>query len=54
VAEDEGGDPYALVCLLAFNGLRVSQVCGADIADLGGVRYQPTLQVIGKASVENL
>jgi hypothetical protein len=48
VAEDEGGDPSALVCLLALNGLRVSQVCEADIADLGGLRYQPTLQVIGK------
>jgi integrase/recombinase XerD len=33
---------------LALNGLRVSQACQADIADLGGWRYQPTLQVIGK------
>ncbi|MGH8886069.1 MAG: tyrosine-type recombinase/integrase [Egibacteraceae bacterium] len=35
-AEDQGGDPYALICLLALNGLRVSEACGADIADLGG------------------
>jgi integrase/recombinase XerD len=47
-AEDDGGYPYALVCLLALNGLRVSKACGADVADLGGWRYQPTLQVLGK------
>jgi integrase/recombinase XerD len=46
--EDEGGYPYALACLLALNGLRVSEACQADIADLGGWRYQPTLQVTGK------
>lgn len=33
---------------LRFNGLRVSEVCGADITDLGGWRYQLTLQVLGK------
>ncbi|MGH8901184.1 MAG: hypothetical protein ACRDYA_05765 [Egibacteraceae bacterium] len=37
-AEDDGGYRYALVCLLASNGLRVSEACGADIADLGGWR----------------
>ncbi|MPZ74754.1 MAG: hypothetical protein GEU74_16325 [Nitriliruptorales bacterium] len=47
-AEDEGGDVYALTCLLALNGLRVSKACGADIGDLGGARYQPTLRIIGK------
>ncbi len=47
-AEDEAGDVYALACLLALNGLRVSEACGADIADLGGSRYQPTLRIIGK------
>jgi integrase/recombinase XerD len=47
-AEDEGGDAYALVCLLALNGLRVSEACGADITDLGGWRYQATLRVVGK------
>lgn len=47
-AEDESGYPYALVCLLALNGLRVSQACGVDIADLGGWCYQPTLQVLDK------
>ncbi len=47
-AEDEGGDAYALACLLGLNGLRVSEACGANIADLGGSRYQPTLRVLGK------
>ena len=47
-AEDEGGHPYALVCLLALNGLRVSEACAADVTAVGGARYQPTLFVIGK------
>lgn len=47
-AEDEAGDAYALTCLLALNGLRVSEACGADINDLGGARYQPTLRIVGK------
>ncbi|CAN5334543.1 hypothetical protein BH23ACT9_BH23ACT9_23460 [soil metagenome] len=37
-AEDEGGHPYALVCLLGLNGLRVSEACHADVTDLGGSR----------------
>jgi integrase/recombinase XerD len=36
-AEEEGGHPYALACLLGLNGLRVSEACGADITDLGGL-----------------
>ena len=47
-AEDEAGDVDALPCLLALNGLRVSEACGADIADLGGSPYQSTLRIIGK------
>lgn len=47
-AEDEGRDPYALACLLALDGLRVSEAWAADISDLGGSRYQPTLRIIGK------
>jgi len=46
--EDEGGDAYALACLLDLNGLRVSEACNANITDLGGSRYQPTLLVLGK------
>ncbi len=47
-AEDEGGDAYAMTCLLGLNGLRVSEACNADVTDLGGSRYQPTLRVLGK------
>ena len=47
-AEAEGGDTYALVCLLGLNGLRISEACQADIADLDGSRYQPTLRIVGK------
>ena len=39
---------YAVVCLLALNGLRVSEACSADVGDLGGTRYQPTLRIFGK------
>ena len=46
--EDEGGDAYALVCLLGLNGLRVSEACNAAVTDLGGSRYQPTLRILGK------
>jgi integrase/recombinase XerD len=47
-AESEGGDAYALTCLVGLNGLRVSEACNADVTDLGGSRYQPTLQIMGK------
>ena len=47
-AEDEGGDAYALGCVLGLNWLRVSEACNANISDLAGSRYQPTLQIIGK------
>ncbi len=47
-AEDKSGDAYALACLLGLNGLRVPEACNADVTDLGGSRYQPTLQIIGK------
>jgi hypothetical protein len=26
----------------------VSEACNANVTDLGGARYQPTLQIIGK------
>jgi len=48
VGEDEGGDAYALVCLLGLNGLRVSEACNANVTDLAGSRYQPTLRILGK------
>ncbi|MDP8931995.1 MAG: tyrosine-type recombinase/integrase [Actinomycetota bacterium] len=47
-AEDEGGDAYAMACLLGVNGLRVSEACNADVTDLSASRYQPTLWILGK------
>lgn len=47
-AEDEGGAAYALICLLALNGLRVSEACTANLDDVAGTRYQPTLRIVGK------
>ncbi len=47
-AEDEGGDAYAMTCLLGLNGLRVSGACNAIVTDLCGRRYQPTLRILGK------
>ncbi len=37
-----------MTCLLALNGLRVSEACNANVTDLGGSRYQPTLRILGK------
>ncbi len=34
--------------LLGLNGLRVSEACAADVADLAGSRHQPTLLIVGK------
>jgi site-specific recombinase XerD len=47
-AEDEGAYPYALICLLGLNGLRVPEACSPSVGDLGGARYQPTLRIVGK------
>ena len=40
-----GGRDHALACLLALNGLRVSEALGADIEDLGMERGHHTLRV---------
>lgn len=40
-----GGRDHALACLLALNGLRVSEALGADIEDLGLERGHRTLTV---------
>lgn len=47
-AESEGGHPYALACLLAINGLRVGEACGADVTDLAEDRWPHTLTIHGK------
>jgi site-specific recombinase XerD len=44
-AAASGPRDHALVCLLALNGLRVSEVVGAQIADLGTERGHRTLRV---------
>ena len=41
-AEHTGGAAYAMACLLLLNGLRVSEVCGIDIADLAEERWGTT------------
>lgn len=48
----EAGRPteHALVCLLALNGLRVSEACGSLIEDLGNQRGHRTLSIIGKGN----
>ena len=49
-AELEGGYTYALACLLGYNGLRIAEVCQANIADIGRERHNWTLRVLGKGS----
>jgi integrase/recombinase XerD len=46
--EQAGGHPYALACLLALNGLRVGEVCAADVIDLAQDRWHHTLTILGK------
>lgn len=54
-AEAAGGYDHALVMLLFVNGLRVSEACGADVADLGEDRWHRTLTIRGKgAKVETI
>ena len=47
-AERVGPRAYALACLLALNGLRVSEACGADVDDLDQVRGHRVLAVTRK------
>lgn len=53
VAEKMAGYPYALCCLLALNGLRVSEACGANIEGLGFDRDHRTLLIVGKGNQPN-
>jgi len=43
-----GKTQHALSCLLALNGLRVSEACEANIEDLGSQRGHRTLRIMGK------
>jgi integrase/recombinase XerD len=47
-AERAGVRDYALSCLLALNGLRVSEVCAADASDLSTERGHRVLKVTRK------
>lgn len=47
-AEADGGHAYALACVLAINGLRVGEACGADVTDLAEDRWHHTLTIRGK------
>ena len=43
-------DDAALIAMLGLLGLRISEACGADIADLGTQRGHRTLHIIGKGN----
>ena len=47
-ADAEGGHTYALACLLAINGLRVGEICAADVTHLSENRWHHTLSIVGK------
>lgn len=47
-AEELGGYDYPLACLLGLNGLRIGEVCKANVPDLGEDRWHHTLRIIGK------
>jgi len=45
VAEASSARDHALLCLLALNGLRISEALGADVGDLGEQRGHRTLEL---------
>ena len=47
-AATAGPRDHALICLLAFNGLRVSEVCNADASDLDTIRGHRVLTITRK------
>ena len=47
-AEDAGPRDHALACLLAFNGLRVSEICEANASDLDTIRGHRVLTITRK------
>lgn len=53
-AEDKGPRDFALVSLLAFNGLRISEALGAAVEDLDRERGHRTLSVHRKGAVRAL
>jgi integrase/recombinase XerD len=53
-AEAASARDHALACLLALNGLRVSEACAADVVDLGVERAHRVLAVVGKGGQRTL
>lgn len=53
-AEATSARDHALTCLLTLNGLRVSEACAADVADLGVERAHRVLTVVGKGDQRTL
>jgi site-specific recombinase XerD len=53
-AESASARDHALVCLLILNGLRVSEACAADVADLGVERVHRVLAVVCKGDQRTL
>jgi integrase len=53
-AEAASARDHVLACLLILNGLRVSEACGADVADLGLERGHRVLMVVGKGDQHTL
>lgn len=47
-AREDGVRAYAIIALLADLGLRVSEVCGLDLDDLGHERGHRTIRFVGK------
>jgi len=54
VAAQASPRDLALVSLLAFNGLRVSEACAADVEDLSTERGHRVLKITGKGSRTDL
>jgi integrase/recombinase XerD len=53
-AEAASTRDHALACLLTLNGLRVSEACVAEVADLGVERGHRVLAVVGKGDQRTL
>jgi integrase/recombinase XerD len=53
-AEAASARDHALACLLTLNGLRVSEACAADVADVRVERAHRVLAVVGKGGQRTL
>lgn len=53
-AAELGVMPHALICLLVFNGLRISEACGIDIEGRTMCGFYPQLEVLRKGGARQL